>query len=89
MGYNLIVDVAIPVDHRIDQKEIEKITKYADLKLEISRMWNCELTVVPIIIGALGSIPKNLPNHLKKLEIGCDISNFQKSANILRKVLAV
>ena len=90
----LIVDVAIPGDHKIDQKEIEKITNYADLKLEVSRMWNCEATVVPIIIGALGSIPKNLHKHLDKLETECKIVTFQKSAllgtaNILRKVLAI
>ena len=29
----LIVDVAIPGNHKIDQKEIEKITNYAALKL--------------------------------------------------------
>ena len=60
--YCLIVDVAIPGDHRIDQKEIEKITKYADLKLEISRMWNCEATVVPIILGHLDQFPRTSRN---------------------------
>ena len=89
-----IIDVAIPGDHRINEKEIEKILKYADLKLELSRMWDCKTTVVPIIIGALGSIPKNLQNHLKSLNIDCKISTFQKSAllgtaGILRKVLSV
>ena len=53
----LIVDVAIPGDHRIEKNEIGEMLAYADLKLELSRMWNCESTVVRIIIGALGSIP--------------------------------
>ena len=90
----LIIDVAIPGDHRINVKETDKILAYGDLKLELSRMWNCETKVVPIIIGALGSIPANLEKHLKSLDINCNISTFQKSAllgtaGILRKVLSV
>ena len=46
--YCKIVDVAIPGDHRIDRNEIEKITNYGDLKLEISRMWNCKTIVIPV-----------------------------------------
>ena len=30
-----IIDVAIPGDSRIEEKEIEKISKYQDLKIEI------------------------------------------------------
>ena len=89
----LIIDVAIPGDHRI-VKETDKILAYGDLKLELSQMWNCETKVVPIIIGAVGSIPANLEKHLKSLDINCNISTFQKSAllgtaGILRKVLSV
>ena len=90
----LIVNVAIPGDQQIDRKEIEKIQHYGDLKLEISSMCNCQTTIVPIIIGALGSISKKIAEHLEKLEINCQITTFQKSAllgtaNILRKVLSV
>ena len=46
----LIVDVAIPGDQRIEKKDIEKMQAYANIKLELSRKWNCESTVVPIII---------------------------------------
>ena len=34
-----IIDVAIPGDGRIEEKELEKITKYQDLKIEIERLW--------------------------------------------------
>ena len=30
-----LIDVAIPGDNRINQKEVEKITKYQDLKVEV------------------------------------------------------
>ena len=51
------------------QKTVEKVSKYVDLKIEICRLWNMQVTVVPIIIGALGSIPHSLAANLKKLNI--------------------
>ena len=79
-------------DHNIEEKQKEKINNYQFLKLDVSRMWDCSTVVVPIIIGALGSVPKKLHHHLAKLEISNDITTFQKSvvlgtASILRKVL--
>ena len=32
------------------------------MKVEIARVWNLETAVVPVVIGALGSIPKNHQN---------------------------
>ena len=34
-----IIDVAIPGDGRIEERELEKISKYQDLKTEIERLW--------------------------------------------------
>ena len=62
-----LIDVAIPGDSRIDQKEVEKITKYQDLKIELERLWEKKATVVPVVIGALGAIPRDLVKHLKTL----------------------
>ena len=36
----LIIDVAIPADQNIADKEWEKISKYSELKLEVMRLWN-------------------------------------------------
>ena len=33
-----LIDVAIPGNNRINQKEVEKITKYQDLKVEVERL---------------------------------------------------
>ena len=38
----IIVDIAIPGDSRIHEKEFEKIEKYQDLKWEIRRMWGIQ-----------------------------------------------
>ena len=57
-------------------------------------MWNKETLIVPIIIGALGSIPNDLQCILKKLGISCNVGTLQisvlpETANILRKVLPI
>ena len=36
----IIIDMAIPGDKRITDKEKEKIEKYQKLKREIQRLWN-------------------------------------------------
>lgn len=92
-----IIDVAIPADQNIARKEFEKIDKYTELKVELSRLWGLpenNVKVIPVVIGALGSIPFKLKKFLDQLQIKYDLRALQKSAllgtaNILRKVLSV
>jgi len=42
------------------KKEAEKILKYENLIIEIQRMWNMKTKVIPVIIGATGTISKSL-----------------------------
>jgi hypothetical protein len=89
-----IVDVAIPGDHKIAEKQLDKITRYSELRVELARLWNVNASVIPIVIGALGSIPKDLSKHIKALEIKPHIPILQKTAilstsHILRKILVV
>ena len=87
-----IVDFAVPADHRVKLKEIEKKDKYLDLTRELKKLWNMRVKVVPIVIGALGTIPKGLEKSLSELEIKGRIETIQttallKSARIIRRVL--
>jgi len=52
----MLVDVAISGDRNVIKKEAEKILKYKDLTIEIQSMWNVKTKVIPVIIGATGSI---------------------------------
>jgi hypothetical protein len=52
----MLIDVAISGDRNVTIKEAEKILKYEDLTIEIQRTWNVKTEVIPIIIGATGTI---------------------------------
>jgi hypothetical protein len=56
----LLIDVAIPSDRNVIQKESEKRLKYKKLSIEIQRMWNMKCFVIPIIIGVTGIVTKGL-----------------------------
>ena len=87
-----IVDFAVPADHRIILKEREKKDKYLDLARELKYLWNMRVTIVPIVIGAFGTVTKGLLKVLEDLEVGGRVKTIQttallKMARILRRVL--
>ena len=88
-----IIDIAIPGDIRVSEKEKEKIERYQELKREIKRMWNIRsITVIPVVVGALGSTSKKLKKCIVELGVIINTALLQKAAllgtaRILRKVL--
>ena len=90
-----IVDFAVPADHRVKLKENDKRDKYLDLARELKKktLWNIKVTVIPIVIGALGTVTKGLVQELEDLEIRRRVETIQtaallRSVRILRTVLA-
>ena len=86
------MDFAVPADHRINLKACEKKDKYLDLARELKKLRNMKVTIVPIVIGALGTITKGLWVGLEDLEIGRRVETIQttallRTARILRWVL--
>ena len=87
-----IVDFAVPADIRIKLKECEKKDKYLDLARELKKLWNMKVTIVPIMIGAFGTITKGLLKGLEDLEVGGRVETIQltallRTARIRRRVL--
>ena len=83
---------AVPADHRINLKESEKKDRYLELAREIKNLWNMKVTIVPIVIGALGTVTKGLLKGLEDLEIGGRVETIQttvllRTVRILRRVL--
>ena len=75
-----IVDFAVPADHRINLRESEKKDKYLDLARESKKLWNMKVAIVPIVIGALGTITTGLLKGLEDLEVGGRVETVQTTA---------
>ena len=58
-------ELAVPPDYKVKIKESEKSDKYLDLARELRKLLNIRVTVIPIVIGALGTIPKGLEKDWK------------------------
>ena len=74
------------------KKEAEKILKYEDLKIEIERMWNVKTKVIPVIIGATGTISKSFRKYVSNIPRNHEVKELQKTtilgtAHILLEVL--
>jgi hypothetical protein len=87
-----LIDVAIPADRNVVQKEVEKKLKYKSLCIEIQRLWNLKCTIIPVIIGATGIVTRNLKKNLEAVPGKHSIDSLQKTAilgtsHIIRKVL--
>ena len=53
-----IVDFAVPADYSLKLEEIEKRDKYLDLARELKKLWNMKVIIIPIVIGAFGTVTK-------------------------------
>ena len=90
----LLIDMTIPLDTNTSVKTTEKLTKYKDLEIEVERMWGLKTTTVPVVIGALGTVKKDMENHTNKIPVNINIHGPQKitllsTAHLLRRVLSI
>ena len=87
-----IIDIAVPVDAGIVEKEKEEVEKYQDLRREVAWPWNVKAKVVPILVGVLGAVTPNLSKHVDAIGVTTRIELLQKAAllgtaRLLRRVL--
>ena len=76
-----LIDIAVPIDKRMELKEQEKIAKYSDLRQKVKKIWNLsKVVVVPVVIGALGLTSKRLKDWQKKLDEKSRIQVLEKSS---------
>ena len=90
----LLIDMTIPLDTYTSVKTMEKLTKYKDLEIEVERMWGLKTTTVPVVMGALGTIKKDMENYTNKIPGNINIHELQKitllsTAHLLRWVLSI
>ena len=88
-----VIDISCPCDTNVWKKETEKISKYGPLKVELQKMWGCSCTVIPVVIGGLGAVSKNIEKHLTNIPGSLQVKMCQKitlmgSKKILQDILA-
>ena len=76
----MLIDVAISGDRNVIKKEAEKILKYKDLTIELQRMWNLKTKVIPVIIGATGTISKSFRKYVSNTPGNHEVKELQKTA---------
>ena len=74
------------------KREAEKILKYKDLTIEMQLMLNVKTKVIPLIIGATGTISKSFRKYVSNILGKHEVKELQKTAilgtaYILREVL--
>jgi hypothetical protein len=74
----MLIDVAISGDRNVIKKEAGKILKYKDLTIEIQRMWNVKTRVIPVIVGATGTISKAFRKYVRKYHETMKLGNYRK-----------
>ena len=69
-GQCTITEFSCPADINIGKKIKEKIGNYGPLIRNLQMMYeNYDFKFIPIVIGAVGYVPKTLNKHLQDLEL--------------------
>jgi len=88
----MLIDIAISGDRNVIKKEAEKILKCKELTIEIQLMRNVKIKVIPVILGATGTILKSFRKYVSNIPGKHKVKELQKTAilgtaHILRKVI--
>ena len=61
-------------------KESEKRIKNLDIARELKKLWNMRVTVIPVVTGILGTIPKSRERGREELKTGKQIETIKTIA---------
>jgi hypothetical protein len=75
----MLIGVAISRDRNLIKKEADKVIKYKDFTIEIERMWNVNTNLIPVIIGATGTIWKSFRKYLSNVPGKHEIKELLKT----------
>ena len=61
----IIVDVCVPLDTNVELREETKVDNYIPLVDQLQQIYlRYKFYIVPVIVGALGTVPKSLKENL-------------------------
>ena len=87
----LLVELMFLLDKNLSSGENQNIK---DLEIEIKRMWHLKPTLIPVVMGALGTVKKGTNEYSQQIPGKPSLIKTQKislksTAHILRKVLSI
>ena len=50
-------------------KEKERNEKYKDIRIELQKVWNVKVVVIPVVIGGLRTMSKEIHHFVKQVDI--------------------
>ena len=62
-----LVDMAVPIDTDVSREIFEKLIKYKDSEIEVSKTWHLKTRNFPVVIGSLCMVAKSVPNYVSKI----------------------
>ena len=91
---SLLADLMLPLDKNLSSGEFGIISKYKDLEVEIERMWHLKPTLIPVNVGALGTVKKGTDKYLQQIPGKPSLTEIQKiiltsTAHIPRNALSI
>ena len=86
--------MSVPSDSNISAKELEKLSQYKDLEIEIVKMRKMKTKAIPVIVGGLGMIKKGTQKYINEIPGNLFLAEIQtvvlnSTAHILRRTLSL
>ena len=90
----LMIDMTIPSERNVSIKQMEKLSKYKDLEMEVTKMWKMKTSTIPVSVRALGLITKGVGKYINQIPGSVNVVMVQKivllgSAHILKRTLSI
>ena len=89
-----MIGITIPSERNASMKQLENLSKYKDLEMELAKMWKMKTSTVAVAVGALGVITKGLSKYINQISRHVIVEMVPKivllgSAHILKKTLSI
>ena len=73
-----MINMNVPSDSNISAKDFEKLSKYKDLEIEISKIWKRKTKTMPVIVRTLGMIKKGIRKYVNEIPGNLSLAEIQK-----------
>ena len=83
--------MSVPSGTNVSLKIFEKLSKYKDLEIKVTKMWHLKVATLSVVSGALNVVAKTVSNYVLQILGAPTLPELQKitlmgTAHILRKI---